>query len=271
MSVATSAEVVLHEGASPRYLSTCQSPVSPLWGPGGTGTSAERWAARGAARGPRDETREGGGTHMLGRLARDRRPLEARVLGLSFDCRKQLLDLGVCNEKVQLLDDLHLGICPGSGGVRPPKCTPCASPLVTAIPFLSFLPPFQFVAKSLHATGHFFEALPSAWRVVGSGQSNSVCPGTYPWPRFDSPAWAAPVSRALSLAPPAGVSKTWLRASLLHPCRPLHAAVEGVHMRTCYALEWLLLPAHRCLHFLLTAHSRMQAGRLLGVSSTKCV
>jgi len=50
---------------------------------------------------------------MLGRLARDWRPLEARVLGFSFDCRKQLLDLGVCNEKVQLLDDLHLGICPG--------------------------------------------------------------------------------------------------------------------------------------------------------------
>ena len=51
------------------------------------------------------------------------------------------------------------------------------------------------------------------------------------------------------------------------PC----TAVEGVHMRTCYALEWLLLPAHRCLHFLLTAHSRMRAGRLVGVSSTQCV
>ena len=46
---------------------------------------------------------------MLGRLARDRRPLEARVLGFSFDCRQQLLDLGVCNEKVQLLDDLLAG------------------------------------------------------------------------------------------------------------------------------------------------------------------
>jgi hypothetical protein len=72
---------------------------------------------------------------MLGRLARDRRPLEARVLGFSFDCRQQLLDLGVCNEKVQLLDDLHLGFCPGSGGVcvAPPnarRAPLCLSPVV---------------------------------------------------------------------------------------------------------------------------------------------
>ena len=78
-------------------------------------------------------------SHVLGRLARDRRALEARVLRLAVDCPQQLLDLGVCHEEVQLLDDLHIPL-PAAQGVRPPaRSTPRsapASPLAHCLDFL---------------------------------------------------------------------------------------------------------------------------------------
>jgi hypothetical protein len=57
------------------------------------------------------------------------------------------------------------------------------------------------------------KALPMpSWSVVGSGQSNSVCPGAYPWPRLDSRRWGSPVSFALSLDPRPASSETGFRS-----------------------------------------------------------
>lgn len=144
----------------------------------------------------------------------------------------------------------------------PPKRTPCAALLVTGSPF-------SFVSMR---TDHF-EFWRAGWRWVRDRKS--VCPGAYPFAALRLPARAAPVSHALSLATPAGASGPGSEPPCFIPADPCTTPARGRGKCTscehaarssgCYS------PADRCLHFLLTAHSRMRAGRLVGVSSTQCV